>query len=145
MISSPQTIGFNGFSMVLGSFNHWFQWFSMVMDHWSKDTMVSMYRSPLLPSTNKLFYTFVESLRGELSHQSHGRSKKTKEPKSKPRMSACCSLQLWKYDTKENKLLNLRWFEMFNRQCRGLSSSVAFEVPVRSSRPAWLNLGDCVV
>ena len=47
MISSPHTNGFNGFSMVLGSFNHWFQWFSMVMDHWSNDAMVSMYRSPL--------------------------------------------------------------------------------------------------
>ena len=42
-----QSNGFNGFSMVLGSFNHWFQWFSMVMDHLSNDTMVSMYRSPL--------------------------------------------------------------------------------------------------
>ena len=49
MISSPQTIGFNGFLMVLGPFNYWFQWFSMVMDHWSNDAMVSMYRSPLNP------------------------------------------------------------------------------------------------
>ena len=40
-------IGFNSFSMVFGSFNHWLQWFSMVMDHWSNDAMVSMYRSPL--------------------------------------------------------------------------------------------------
>jgi len=47
MISSPHTNGFNGFSMVLGSFNHWFQWFSRVMDHLSNDTMVSMYHSPL--------------------------------------------------------------------------------------------------
>ena len=47
MISSPQTICFNVFSMVLRSFNHWFQWFSMVMDHWSNNAMVSMYCSPL--------------------------------------------------------------------------------------------------
>ena len=26
---------------------HWFQWFSVVMDHWSNDAMVSMNRSPL--------------------------------------------------------------------------------------------------
>ena len=44
LIFSPQTIASNGFSMVLGSINHWF---SMVMDHWSKDAMVSMYCSPL--------------------------------------------------------------------------------------------------
>ena len=48
MFFSPQTIGFNGFSMVLGSFNHWFQWFSMVMDHWFDYEMVSMNRSPLV-------------------------------------------------------------------------------------------------
>ena len=47
MISSHPTVGFNGFSMVLGSFNHWFQWFSMVMDHGSNNAMVSMYCSPL--------------------------------------------------------------------------------------------------
>ena len=33
--------------MVLGSFNHWFQWFSMVMDHWSNNAMVLMDHSPL--------------------------------------------------------------------------------------------------
>ena len=54
MIFSPQTIDFNGFSMVWGSFNHWFQWFSMVMDHWSNDAMVSMDRSPL-------FYTKTDN------------------------------------------------------------------------------------
>ena len=42
-----QTIAFNDFSMVLGSFNHWFQWFSMVMDHWSNNAMVLMDHSPL--------------------------------------------------------------------------------------------------
>ena len=47
MISSPQTIGSNGFSMVLWCFNHWFRWFSMFIDHWFNDVMVSMYRSPL--------------------------------------------------------------------------------------------------
>ena len=41
------TNAFNGFSMVLGSFNHWFQWFSMVMDHWSNNAMVLMDHSPL--------------------------------------------------------------------------------------------------
>ena len=44
---SPMTIPYNGFSMVLGSFNHWFQWFSMVMDHWTNDEMVIIDRSPL--------------------------------------------------------------------------------------------------
>ena len=34
-------------SMVLGSFKHWFQWFSMIMDQWSNDLMVVMDRSPL--------------------------------------------------------------------------------------------------
>ena len=58
MISSPQTIGFNGFSMVLGSFNHWLQWFSMVRDHWSNDAMVSMYRTPL---SSKLLMTNILS------------------------------------------------------------------------------------
>ena len=33
--------------MVLGSFNHWFQWFSIVMDHWSHNAMVLMDHSPL--------------------------------------------------------------------------------------------------
>ena len=42
LIFSPQTIAFDGFPMVLGSFNHWFQWFSMVMDHWSNNAMVLM-------------------------------------------------------------------------------------------------------
>merc|ERR1711872_1027316 len=41
------TNAFNGFLMVLGSFNHWFQWFSMVMDHWSNNAMVLMDHSPL--------------------------------------------------------------------------------------------------
>ena len=40
--------------MVRGSFNHWFQWFSMVMDHRSNDAMVSMYRSPLRHSVVKI-------------------------------------------------------------------------------------------
>ena len=40
--------------MVLGSFNHWLQWFSMVMDHWSNDAMVSMYCSPLLLLQNSI-------------------------------------------------------------------------------------------
>ena len=33
--------------MVLESFNHWFQWFSMVTGHWSNNAMVLIYRSPL--------------------------------------------------------------------------------------------------
>merc|ERR1711989_65014 len=41
------TIANNGFSMVLGSPHHWFQWFSMVRDHWSNDGMVSMDRTGL--------------------------------------------------------------------------------------------------
>ena len=38
------TIGFNGFSMVLGSGNHWFRWFLMVVYHWSDDGMVTYHR-----------------------------------------------------------------------------------------------------
>ena len=38
------TIGFNGFSMVLGSRNHWFRWFTMVVHHWSNDGMVTYHR-----------------------------------------------------------------------------------------------------
>ena len=41
------TIDNDGFSMVLGLSNHWFQWFSMVKDHWSNDGMVSMDRTGL--------------------------------------------------------------------------------------------------
>ena len=47
MFFSPLTISFIGFFMVLGSFNHWFQWYSMVVDHWSNDVMVSSERSSL--------------------------------------------------------------------------------------------------
>ena len=43
------TIDNDGFSMVLGLSNHWFQWFSMVKDHWSNDGMVSMDRTGLHP------------------------------------------------------------------------------------------------
>ena len=42
------TIDNDGFSMVLGLSNHWFQWFSMVKDHWSNDGMVSMDRTGLV-------------------------------------------------------------------------------------------------
>ena len=61
MISSPQTIGFNNLSMVLGSFNHWIEWFSMVMDHWSNDAMVSMYCSPLIPYLPLWFLSFYKN------------------------------------------------------------------------------------
>ena len=44
------TIGFNGFSMVLGSGNHWFRWFSMVVHHWSADGMVTYHRWSLIRS-----------------------------------------------------------------------------------------------
>ena len=47
MFFSPLTIAFIGFSMVLGPFNHWFQWYSMVVDHWSNDVMVSRERASL--------------------------------------------------------------------------------------------------
>ena len=47
MFFSPLTIAFIGFSVVLGSFNHWFQLYSMVADHWSNDVMVSRERSSL--------------------------------------------------------------------------------------------------
>ena len=49
------TIDNDGFSMVLGLSNHWFQWFSMVKDHWSNDGMVSMDRTGLLLSFASLF------------------------------------------------------------------------------------------
>ena len=52
------TIDNDGFSMVLGLSNHWFQWFSMVKDHWSNDGMVSMDRTGLYcivaPSINMI-------------------------------------------------------------------------------------------
>ena len=48
MFFGTLTIDINGFSMVFGSPNHWFQWFSMVRDHWSNDGMVSMDRSGLV-------------------------------------------------------------------------------------------------
>ena len=38
------TIEINGFSMVLGSGNHWKRWFSMVFHHWSNDGMVTYHR-----------------------------------------------------------------------------------------------------
>ena len=38
------TIGFNRFSMVFESANHWFRWFSMVVHHWSSDGMVTYHR-----------------------------------------------------------------------------------------------------
>ena len=41
------TIAINGFSMVFLFFYHRFQWFSMVLDHWSNDAMVSMDRCGL--------------------------------------------------------------------------------------------------
>ena len=31
------TIEIDGFFMVLGSGNHWFQWLTMVIHHWSND------------------------------------------------------------------------------------------------------------
>ena len=48
------TIDNDGFSMVLGLSNHWFQWFSMVKDHWSNDGMVSMDRTGLIMNTSAL-------------------------------------------------------------------------------------------
>ena len=48
MFFGTLTIANNGFSMVFGSPNYWFQWFSMVMDHWSNDGMVSMDRTGLM-------------------------------------------------------------------------------------------------
>ena len=47
MFFGTLTIANNGFSMVFRSPNHWFQWFSMVKDHWSNDGMVSMDRTGL--------------------------------------------------------------------------------------------------
>ena len=46
-------IGNDGFSMVLWSPDHWFQWFSMVKDHWSNDGMVLMDRTGLQLKTVK--------------------------------------------------------------------------------------------
>ena len=47
MFFGTLTIANDGFSMVFGLPNHWFQWFSMVKDHWSNDGMVSMDRTGL--------------------------------------------------------------------------------------------------
>ena len=41
------TIAINGFTMVFWCCYHRFQWFSMVLDHWSNDAMVSMDRCGL--------------------------------------------------------------------------------------------------
>ena len=41
------TIGFNGFSVDLGSRNHWFRWLTMVVHHWSNDGMVTCHRRSL--------------------------------------------------------------------------------------------------
>ena len=49
------TIDNDGFSMVLGLSNHWFQWFSMVKDHWSNDGMVSMDRTGLAQCLRHVF------------------------------------------------------------------------------------------
>ena len=48
MFFGTLAIANDGFSMVFGSPNHWFQWFLMVKDHWSNDGMVSMDRTGLL-------------------------------------------------------------------------------------------------
>ena len=53
------TIDNDGFSMVLGLSNHWFQWFSMVKDHWSNDGMVSMDRTGLLLILLFLHFLFI--------------------------------------------------------------------------------------
>ena len=50
------TIDNDGFSMVLGLSNHWFQWFSMVKDHWSNDGMVSMDRTGLMVNISNCNY-----------------------------------------------------------------------------------------
>ena len=41
MFFGTLTIAKDGFSMVFGSPNCWFQWFLMVKDHWSNDGMES--------------------------------------------------------------------------------------------------------
>ena len=53
------TIDNDGFSMVLGLSNHWFQWFSMVKDHWSNDGMVSMDRTGLVASVTNIGYVMI--------------------------------------------------------------------------------------
>ena len=66
MFFGTLTIDINGFLLVLGSFNHWFQWFSMVRDHWWNDGMVSMDRytlfskyPPCLPLTSLPLLVFI--------------------------------------------------------------------------------------
>ena len=48
MFFGTLAIANDGFSMVFGSPNHWFQWFSMVKYHWSNNRMVSMDWSGLI-------------------------------------------------------------------------------------------------
>ena len=48
------TIQINGFSMVLGSDNHWKRWFSMVFHHWSNDGMVTYHRWSLHRSNHQI-------------------------------------------------------------------------------------------
>ena len=48
MFFGTLTIAKDGFSMVFGSPNCWFQWFLMVKDHWSNNGMESIDRSGLI-------------------------------------------------------------------------------------------------
>ena len=55
------TIAINGFTMFFLCCYHRFQWFSMVLDHWSNDAMVSMDRCGLTPIQTHSSY-FVKLL-----------------------------------------------------------------------------------
>ena len=53
--------------MVLGSGNHWFRWFSMVVHHWSNDGMVTYHRRSLI--CGWVGKTFWQSQETDLSKQ----------------------------------------------------------------------------
>ena len=53
MFLGSLTIAINGFTMVFWCCYHRFQWFSMVLDHWSNDAMVSMDRCGLMWSLKR--------------------------------------------------------------------------------------------
>ena len=68
------TIDINGFSMVLRSGNHWFQWFTMVFHHWSNDGMVAYHRWSLAHVLVQAQYTNGETRwtgKGCLECQNH--------------------------------------------------------------------------
>ena len=73
MFFGTLAIANDGFSMVFGSPNHWFRWFSMVQDHWSNDGMVSMDRTGLFAILLLLSYVEIQGGGHYLRHNHQDR------------------------------------------------------------------------